>query len=61
MTIEYLRKHGYDCMGVCEPVKEGCKYVNKTVKGLRIWKCEGRFYWVDGDKVSIVYNSQLDG
>lgn len=61
MTIEYLQEHGRDTMGVCEHVKEGRKYVKVVVEELRIWKCEGRYYWVEGDKVSIVYNSQLDG
>lgn len=61
MTLEYLKEHGYDCMGVCKPVKEGRKYINQTIESLRIWKCEGRYYWVQDDKVELLYNSQLDG
>jgi hypothetical protein len=61
MTIEYLKEHGKDVCGVCEPVKIGRKYINQTVEGLRLWKCEGRYYWVEGEEFSIVYNTLLDG
>jgi hypothetical protein len=61
MTLDYLTEHGYDCMGVCEYVKINGKFIQQTIEGIRLWKCEGRYYWVEDDKVSIVYNSQLDG
>ena len=61
MTIEYLKEHGKDVCGVCDPANIGGKYVNQTVDGLRLWKCEGRYYWVESDNVSIVYDTLLDG
>lgn len=62
MTLEYLKTHGYDCMGVGEYEKTANgKFVMKTIENLRLWKCEGRYYWVEDDKVSRLYDSQLDG
>ncbi len=62
MTIEYLKEHGYNTMGVGEYAREGRKWVLKTVEGLRIWKCEGRYYFVnDEGEVSKIYNTLLDG
>ena len=62
MTLEYLKEHGYDCIGVGEYEKDtNGKFRMKTIEGLRLWKCEDRYYWVEDDKVSKLYNSQLDG
>jgi len=60
MTPEYLKLYGRDVMGVGEYVKEGRKFVFKTVEGLRLWKCEDRYYFVKDGQVSLLTNSVLD-
>lgn len=57
MTEDYLQRNGRDVMGVGEYVKEGRKFVFKTVEGLRIWKCEGVYYFVGDGKVSFLEKS----
>lgn len=60
MTLAYLKEYGRDVMGVGEYVKEGRKWVFKTVEGLRVWKCENRYYFVKDGEVSLLTNSVLD-
>lgn len=60
MTPEYLKHNGVPKMGVGEYVKEGNKFVFKTIEGIRLWKMEGRWYWVKGEEVSLMTDSTLD-
>ena len=59
MTIEYLKEHGSNRMGVGEYIKAEHGFTFKPIAGLRIWKCDGRYYQVTDDTEVIMLNDSI--